>query len=946
MEWTDTNLNIDTAAKDLEARQLAIVAIAVPNPGSLPVAVPGFNPSAPVGSTVGSLPSLGGIALPGTGDPNTILANTGTGVSIPGSLPGSLGTGVIGGATSGGIAGSIGSIGTDILGGNSGSNLASSTGVLGSIGSGILGSIGNTGIAGGLNLGNAVPIMAPVDGTTVLSSAQGVANGIAGSGAANAITSNPQVQNAINSITPLQAITTGGGGIEIWGSIAKSFRKILRGGKFGIPEGFIKSGGGFDIAVVQKAYLFTAIVIAAGIGFITGIRGNTLLDKGLNDFKHAVDITINDTLEIVVVFPQVVNTSLLSVTNGVVGVLDLSAAAVKPSELAKTVGSVSESSGLVNDFSVALKIVTPVLKDLNTFASNADGAVGDLENRAQTIEASLSSLKTTIDTLNGVYTFQGVTFKRSTPFPLDAALVSKFSTILTQLSRAKQLDFRVSDAFATSGFSDLGDYVADAEAMIALLQDLSGAVTKAMLKKAELASGPIRTQMKKFSNEINYEAGDASSKLRTTLLDADKNIDNMFASGSIGGVVQNNLQKFFFFLFVAGIAIAGGVMLIIMFRAPRVLKGFLIAVVIGAFLFLAFAGVFLLLTVVFSDFCGEIDDVVTSKPEKSTLWGTPFEYLPKLFYYRENSCIKQDLGLVRFGYQMGAFPENIANLTRAVTPTVNGFDLSLFAFLTTPEYWLPSSRTAVDSVSSALSSFLRARAFEPWKTMGDNDVSASTADITTLSNTVNSDIADINTNTASTSTPPQFTVTTGTLTYEAVAASPYFLTLQGLPIILTSLLGNLNDFLVQYQPLITAAKNINTNGQSAVNQYPTIPNLFSQVASGLDDYSGYETNTNLRPFEETMKFNMLVAVEAARNQFESALPCKVLAKDTNVIQDSICLATLTGVDSLWLSFAAIGLGLFIYIPCYGCLVNRLASGKRKGKGKVDPEDVKGGVDSY
>ncbi|KAJ3108570.1 hypothetical protein HDU97_000852 [Phlyctochytrium planicorne] len=878
---------------------------------------------------------------------------------------------LISGFTSGSGGGNI----NDLLGNAGSTDFSGAAGAAGGALGGAAGAIGGAlGGSGGPDIFGATDAVGgAVNGALSSSTGQAVQNGA--SNAAN---------SAINGVTALAGVTTGGGGIEIWGGIAKGIRKLLKGGKFGVPAGLITPSGSFSISVLQKSYLATMVVaglfiafgviaipiwllscccclsrkkrnnikksfckgfiaflvviivsVAATIGFITGIRGNTLFDKALSDFQGSVDTTLKDTLDIVEVFPGLVKTSLATVLSGIDNVVTQTTGQVDANSVTSSVGSVSGQQGYAYDFDTALNTVVPPLQGLDSFVKNADSAVGNVDNAAQ-IASKLATVNTLVTNLNGVQSGAGASFQRVTPFNFDNNYATRVLAIADQLRAAQQYAQQnggnIQGLFTDSGFSDIQAYLNDIQTIRGKLSDISGSITQALQQKTNQVGGVISTELKKFETSTQADADSSSESLVGTLKGAQDSIANLFKPTAPAGMAQKNLQKAFFFLFVVGVAVPGAVLLFIMLRWPGFLKSISPIVALGALVFLVFAALFLILTLVMGDFCQLADDMLFAKPEDSTLFDTSFAYLPKLFYYREETCLKQDLGLVRIGYQMGAFPENIANLTKGVEPTVEKFDLS--------EFWILGSSVGFDSISQSLSYFMTADNLLPWNAMLPNDINGLRPALNSLQSSVDGDVNDIKNQLGSTQPVSGINVISGSVTYESIVLTSYWSSLQTLQVTINDLSSDLNGFLGSFLPAINGYKAISEGQQAVLAQYPNIPNLYNSITSSLDDFSNTVTTQKLQPYNRDMKYNMLLAVDSARKNFEAGLPCKVLAQDTKVFTDSICIGTITATDSLWLSFAAIGLGLFIYVPCYGCLVNRLANGKRKGRGKVDPETGK------
>ncbi|KAJ3114426.1 hypothetical protein HDU96_002096 [Phlyctochytrium bullatum] len=593
----------------------------------------------------------------------------------------------------------------------------------------------------------------------------------------------------------------------------------------------------------------------------------------LDDFIFAVDSSINDTMKIVSNFPTVVGGVLTGMNAKVASAVQEPAYNIQPAEVANALGNSDSQSALDS----SLKVVVPVLTDLKAFTSGTPVERDNLLDRATRIRDDLANIRDLSQGLNSIQSSSGVTFQRSTPLDFDPSFVDAYQQVVDKLQNAATWA-SLTELYNSAGFADLDAYIADSKAIIDRLKDITGAINQASRQNAAMSGQAVSTAFSLATSSIQMEATTSSSNLTLTLQGASSSVKDMFKPGTIGEVIKSKLYLAFFAVFVFGVSTAGLVLLFIFFS---------IAVTVCVVVFLILAAFLLLITMVVSDVCGLAQDSANIPPQYSTLWGTAYGYIPRLFYYRQQSCFNTDVGLVRFGYQMGAFPDNVGNLTKALTPTIMGLN---------PEpnierdFWIVNSAIGVDKISQPLQYFLNGDAILSWKAFFDTNVDAVTTKVAALQSTTASEVSRVNSNQGSSAAPDGFTVTSGSLTYQILQSSQYFTDLQNAATRSSDLSPRLSSFVTDLSNFVNGIKKVAAKEQDA--QYPKIPDTYNDMTSKLSTFVSLKTSQRFQQSQDEMRQRILVAVDQSRQDLDRQLPCGKLANNTKAFENALCSSFL------------------------------------------------------
>ncbi|KAI9351411.1 hypothetical protein BDR26DRAFT_851022 [Obelidium mucronatum] len=103
---------------------------------------------------------------------------------------------------------------------------------------------------------------------------------------------------------------------------------------------------------------------------------------------------------------------------------------------------------------------------------------------------------------------------------------------------------------------------------------------------------------------------------------------------------------------------------------------------------------------------------------------------------------------------------------------------------------------------------------------------------------------------------------------------------------------------------------------------PTASTLFTTVLTLVETFIS-NAKRNLTERVPAIKSQLYQVVSSTSRQVDSQLDCKPLMLDSVNIENSVCRDLNSAIDGLWLSFAVLGLSLFITLASYPCIVKHL-----------------------
>ncbi|KAJ3301908.1 hypothetical protein HDV03_000236 [Kappamyces sp. JEL0829] len=640
-------------------------------------------------------------------------------------------------------------------------------------------------------------------------------------------------------------------------------------------------------------FVFLFYSIGAFASFTAGaVLGNGVLGMG----SAATDL-LTATIDTANKFIPAVSTCFKNISLTINTTMDQNAAACASATSISSYSVASSIGSLADGLTYCGTQTTSLYSTASTINTNRAAALTMLNSMISTI----STMKTMIDSWNAAstITYSGGSYTVTITTNNDGATAStQAGTCLTDLTSSPD---GVTQCSTINGLGATISTTASAEASIAS-------------NMASLASTSVQTSGKyvkaALTTAIDGVNSGVTGALTTLSVTINSTCDGGKSSmtGFMAQVNSYNVMRGYAMIALSAVLLVIILLLLLFFwrKKAGAAKG-LNLIVTPVYLLIQIVGLLMfILAILFGDVCSSVFDY-TPPPINSGLPSAFAQNINQIMALRDQCS--QNVSILNIAINLGMVDSSSIDISSLVAVQINAADFSSIGTL---------SLADVVTMSPTPSSLLSPLTSLDLSTMTSTSLSTFKTDLGTLRTNLNTLSTSITTNQGSATV----NLVTGTLANaQADFANTVTTYVSNINAMTTS--GGYIDQLIAYADANIAKIASLKSDLTTTQTYITSNNIVGYYTTALTQMSNYQTPVAscMTNSITTLKTNINSQMKYSQAAAYAALTCTGVGNSVFQMQNQLCGTFLGGLDSLWLSYFAIGVAAAISMPAIIFFVN-------------------------
>ncbi|KAJ3402898.1 hypothetical protein HDU80_004639 [Chytriomyces hyalinus] len=656
-------------------------------------------------------------------------------------------------------------------------------------------------------------------------------------------------------------------------------------------------------------FSFVLSFVCIIIGVICGAQGSRLISTYISQIPSKTNNLATDAQSVVSQIPSAVSLAVRTIHDGMDETVDTFAATIKV-----------PTRDLVGP-GVAGTELLAVLERLVEFQRWVEGHAGVVDANVTGLDVVLSQLQIDLDTVSNDITnlnSEHTSPQRNIQFQLRSLIKPIPDSTNQQLAYTQaQIQPIITSPLSSGEFSN---HLQSLPNLTRIHAELNSSIMDPWTVINKTVLTPIKSNIHAQVSESTQGSTATSQEFarNMTRLISELNSTTVVEYIEKFGIVKYDRDRYIFFAVVLGasVIVMVGLMGVVMGRSLYGMKLQLTGFAIVTFLTLILAIIMFCVAVGVAETCTAFNDknavfisIVSPDAGERVL----------SFHKARQTCLERGTqgGLVQFAVDMGADP-SLLNITLKASTVIDNINVAQYVDLSqllSNATNLVSNQDFNNTISDIESSWTLYLNLIQQNLLSNKTVLNAIQQVTDILNRLES----IDTTSASTLAAFKVTGTTSQALQLSDAAQ-FFAEMRKCAADLSAALVHLNGLLVVLavlSRLVEQFQGLAEQFELDTRKLPGLSTAVEQVATAF----GEQVLANITTSMPEVKQQLYRVTANASQLLDDGMDCTVLALDTVAIQDSVCSDLSLSIDSVWLAFTVIGLGLFVVLCIHSCIVS-------------------------
>ncbi|KAJ3218914.1 hypothetical protein HDU67_003553 [Dinochytrium kinnereticum] len=737
--------------------------------------------------------------------------------------------------------------------------------------------------------------------------------------------------------------SNGGWGIEIWSSAAAGIRKMFQG-SFGSKDssvtaqrilmGYIRSlvlmgflilsaFASIAVAIIvscfclgkprksmslgdqDRTYVSIGAVVvstfAIFVCIITGIRGSAYLTTSINTFSDTLTVVplhVRSSLDKV---PRIINDTVDVLSSNLNNTIDAGVfMAVDVQRMARALGSYDSINGPGTNLLDSLRILTWLVGNFTANTTEMNSLAVNISVDSNTFYRDLAYLQRNITQIN-------LSWASIANPTLRFELLEKLPTVnstpeVSTLSNSVTASSSNAITPASQTLSSLPDFPGIYATIDPLFQNVSDTINNLARNYTDGPKIEIGEKILEAGRKARVESVNVTVDIQEDVDGWKNDIMRYLDDGKGGGILYyNGIRAVVTALLFASAGLMITLIVVSIFvKKPIIVSIALPNMAILTFLFLVIGAVFFMLAVILSDVVTEKGAVITSLSKNNMV---------ENFFVGRDQCIENPTkSLVSFARQVGVNTDAL-NLTMAAAPSIEALNLSAIANLNFSTILPPAlsifRNQSIPALFSSLNSTLRLDLFAPLRSSNLSILLQSIENIKITTNSFRG--GPSNYTNRMVSIPAGAAVTAADLQGFDRALSNVVLMTESVERSVRGVEDGVRRIVRMVDYMAEGVRIGQNVGESVPVYLNATLNLLNQFSQEINQNVGpiivistwFNTTHDRHQVNRYAPIAKRMLYDSINSDYEKAiseLPCNVLAADTVVLQDSVCVGVNESFD--------------------------------------------------